>query len=230
MAFNGVLFTAARRPRRPRKQDPRRGPVTARPQRPFDRILIRNIATVPFVELYDLLRSAPPKTRDGWIKQLDEMPDGPQRNAALSSFYKTFVQIDPHAAAESVAGVHGKYARALAVDAMVGAAPLSAMGEMASMLIKLPPDTARGHVGDLWRDVFYDWSAVDPVAAAHFIEEHPDVSAAHRSFFRTGPRWIPTRPRLGWKGNRHPSKQTPTRSMDWLEAGSNATRPMLWRS
>lgn len=142
----------------------------------FDRILIRNIATVPFVALYDLLRSAPPKTRDGWIKQLNDMPDGPQRNAALSSFYKTLVQIDPRAAAESVAGVHGTYARSLAVDAIVGAAPLSAMGEMANMLIKLPPEAARVR-RNLFRDVLYDWSAVDPVATAHFIEEHPDVAA-----------------------------------------------------
>jgi hypothetical protein len=135
---------------------------------------------VPFVELFDLLRSAPPRTREGWIKQLDEMPDGPQRNAALSSFYKTFVQIDPRAAAESAAGVHGTYARCLAVEATVGAAPLSAMGEMASMLIKLSPDTFRDTRRDLWSDVINDWSAVDPVAAARFLEEHPDVSA-HRS-------------------------------------------------
>lgn len=146
------------------------------PPEAFDRILIRNIATVPFVEVYDLLRSAPPKTRDGWIKQLNEMPDGPQRNAALSSFHKTWVQIDPHAAAASVAGVRGTYARSLTVDAIVGAAPLSAMGEMASMLIKLPPEAARAR-RNLSRDVLYDWSAVDPVAAAHFVEQHLDVSA-----------------------------------------------------
>jgi hypothetical protein len=143
----------------------------------FDRILIRNIATVPFVELFDLLRSAPARTRDGWIKQLDEMPDGPQRNAALSSFYKTFVQIDPHTAADSVARLHDKYGRYLAVEATIGAAPLSAMREMADMLVKLPSDTIWGARRDFWGDVISDWSAVDPVAAAHFLEEHPDVSA-----------------------------------------------------
>jgi hypothetical protein len=143
----------------------------------FDRILIRNIATVPFIELFDLLHAAPPETRAGWIRQLDEMPDGPQKNAALSSFFKTFVQIDPPAAAESVAGLKDTYGKALAVDAIVGAAPLSAIGEMARMLIKLPAGTFRDSRGDLWGDVIYDWSAVDPVAAAQFLEEHPDLSA-----------------------------------------------------
>lgn len=142
----------------------------------FDRILIRNIASVPFVELFGLIRAAPPKTRAGWIRQLNEMPDGPQKNAALSSFFKTFVQIDPHAAAESVAGLNGTYGKSLAVDAIVGAAPLSAIGEMARMLIKLPSETFRNSRGDLWGDVIYDWSAVDPVAAAQFLEEHPDLS------------------------------------------------------
>jgi hypothetical protein len=143
----------------------------------FDRILIRNIATVPFVELFDLLRSAPAKTRDAWVKQLDEMPDGPKRNAALSSFYKTLVQIDPHAAAESAANLHGEYGRYLAIEATIGAAPLSALEEMANLLIKLPPKTLWGSRRSHWEDVFYDWSAVDPVAVAQFIEEHPDTSA-----------------------------------------------------
>lgn len=162
-------------------QEMRRSPRTANgaTSEAFDRILIRNIGTVPFIEVFDLLRSAPPKTRAGWIRQLDDMPDGPQRNAALSSFFKTFVQIDPRAAAESVAGLHDKDGRYLAVEATVGAAPLSAMGEMANMLIKSPPDTFEGARRDFWGDVIFDWSAVDPVAAAHFLEEHPDASAHH---------------------------------------------------
>lgn len=147
----------------------------------FDRILIRNVGTVPFIEVFDLLRAAPPETRTRWIRQLDAMPDGPQRNAALSSFFKTFVQIDPRAAAESVEGLHDKDGRYLAVEATVGAAPLSAMGEMASMLIKSPPDTFEGARRDFWGDVIFDWSAVDPVATAQFLEQHPDACARHSS-------------------------------------------------
>lgn len=173
-AFSAQPHTdpAAPEVRRSAKTD--EGPVAET----FDHILIRNIATVPFVELFDLLRSAPPKTRDAWIKQLDEMADGPKRNAALSSFYKTLVQIDPHAAVESAANLHGEYSRYLAIEATVGAAPLSALEEMANMLTKLPPKTLWGSRRDLWEDVFYDWSAVDPVAVAHFIEKYPDVSAS----------------------------------------------------
>jgi hypothetical protein len=142
----------------------------------FDRLMVRNIGTVPFVELFDLLRSASPKIRAEWIKQLDEMPEGPQSAVVLSSFYKTFVQLDPHAAAESIAGLHKKYSQLIAVSAMVGAVPQSAMGEMAAMLVKLPSDVFGRGSPNYLENVISDWSAVDPSAAARFLEENPEAS------------------------------------------------------
>lgn len=145
----------------------------------FDRLMVRNIGTVPFVELLELLRSAPPKMRTEWIRQLDEMPEGPKRSAALSSFYKTFVQLDPHAAAESIAGLQKKDSQRIAVLAMVGAVPQSAMGEMAEMLIKLPRDLFGRGSPDYLGNVIYDWGAVDPSAASRFLEANPEVAAHH---------------------------------------------------
>ncbi len=147
----------------------------------FDHILIRNIANVPFVELFDLIRSAPAAIRAGWIKQLEEMPAGPQQTAALMSFFKTFVQVDPHAAAEAVAGLHVKDAHSFVVDALIGAAPISAMPEMAELLIKLPPDVTQGPTRDIWRDVIHDWSAVDPAATVNYLEKHPELRERHLS-------------------------------------------------
>lgn len=145
----------------------------------FDRVMVRNIGTMPFVELLELLRSAPPKMRTEWIRQLDEMPEGPKRSAALSSFYKTFVQLDPRAGAESIAGLQKKNSQRIAVLAMVGAVPQSAMGEIAEMLIKLPDDLFGRGSPDHLGNVIYDWGAVDPSAAARFLEANPEVAAHH---------------------------------------------------
>lgn len=145
----------------------------------FDRVVIRNIGTVPFEELFDLLRSAPPATRTQWIKQLDELPESPRRTAILSSFYKTFVQLDPHAAAKSIAGLQKKHSQFIALSAMVGAVPQSAMGEMAAMLVKLPYDVFPRRSPDYLGNVIYDWGAVDPSAAARFLEENPEASEKH---------------------------------------------------
>lgn len=152
-------------------------PIEASPTaEAFDRLMVRNIGTVPFVELFDLLRSASPKIRAEWIKQLDEMPEGPKRNVVLSSFYKTFVQLDPHAAAESIAGLHKKSSQAIAVIAMVGAVPQSALGEMAEILVKLPPDLFGRGSPNYLDNVISDWSEVDPGAAARFLEANPETS------------------------------------------------------
>jgi hypothetical protein len=145
----------------------------------FDRVIIRNIGTVPFEELFDLLRSAPPATRTQWIKQLDELPESPRRTAILSSFYKTFVQLDPQAAAKSIAGLQKKHSQFIALSAMVGAVPQSAIGEMARMLVKLPYDVFPRRSPDYLGNVIYDWSAVDPGAAARFLEENPEASENH---------------------------------------------------
>ncbi len=153
-------------------------PATASPPsaEAFERTMIRNIATVPFVEMFDLLRSAPPKMRLAWIKQLAEMPKGPTRTVALSGFYKTFVQLDPKAAAESIETLHDENAKWIAAEAMTGAVPLSAMGEIAAMLARLPPGFfPRGSPDYLWNAMF-DWSAVNPSAAAEFLKQNPKVS------------------------------------------------------
>ena len=141
----------------------------------FDRVIIHNIGAVPFVEIFDLLRSAPPEKRLQWIRQLEEMPAGPQRAAALASFYKTFVQLDPHAAVASISGLKNDGTLYIAVDAMIGAAPISAMPEMAEMLAGLPAKIDWGRPS-FFGDVIDHWSMVDPEAAAKFFDSHPKIS------------------------------------------------------
>ncbi len=144
----------------------------------FNRVMIRNIGMVPFVEMFDLLRAATPEKRAQWIRQLDEMPNGPQRKAALFSFYKTFVQIDPKAAAASIDSLRDTQTKAYAVESMTAAAPMSAMGEMASLLTRMPEDlfsSVRNVIGS----VIYDWSTVNPPEVAKFFDAHPDLSARY---------------------------------------------------
>ena len=138
----------------------------------FARVLIRNVGTVPFEEIFELLRSAPAEVRTDWVRQLAEMPRGPQRSAAISSFYKTYVQLDPRGAAASISMLQDPNALWLAADAMIGAAPSSAMPEIAAMLTTLPRDIFYGGA-DRFDEVISNWSRVDPVAAAKFVETHP---------------------------------------------------------
>lgn len=147
----------------------------------FERTMIRDVAKMPFKEMFDLLRSASKEQRLNWIKQLDQMPSGPRRTVALSNFYKTFVQLDPHAAAESITTLTNKGSQALALGAMVGAVPQSAMEEMAAMLVMLPEEIASSGIHNYMMTALYDWSAVDPASTARFLEEHLQVSESYAS-------------------------------------------------
>ena len=177
----------------------------------FNRVLIRNIGSVPFEEIFDLLRSASPQVRTAWIQQLSNMPRGPQRVAAIASFYKTYVQLDPRGAADSLKLLNDPDTLALAVNSMVEAAPISAMPIMAEMLINVPRkkfgllDPAYGVIGS--------WSLVDPLAAAQFVEAHPTfpVQTLFSSWAGQDPEtaldWFLRRPKdddgLEWLNNVH---------------------------
>jgi hypothetical protein len=136
------------------------------------RLIVANVADVPFAELYNVLESASPQTRSAWAKELEAMPWGPQRNAAISSFYKTLVQLDPHEAIELAVDMRDKDAQTVAIGRLVEAAPQSAMSEVANMLVKLPPDSVGGLRSEFLNDTINQWSMVDPVAASRFIERN----------------------------------------------------------
>src|SRR5438046_1633145 len=82
--------------------DPARRELLERAQ---DKIIIRNIATVPFSELYDVLKAVSREQLLDWAHDLEQMPEGPRRTAAIRTFYKSLVQIDPAIALTAVAQI-----------------------------------------------------------------------------------------------------------------------------
>ena len=137
------------------------------------RVKIANVANVGFEEVYYMLRSASPQLRLQWVRDLNALPPGPQRTAALGSFYKTFVQIDPAAASASVDMLGDIDTKLIAAAAMTATAPVSGLSDVAAMLLKLPRERVSTHSWDYLTDVFQEWSAADPEAVARFFDSHP---------------------------------------------------------
>jgi hypothetical protein len=102
------------------------------------------------------------------------MSSGAQRTAALKSFYKTFVQIDPVAATASIDSLHDVGTKMTAAEATVGAVPASGLQYVAGMLIKLPREFVSTHSWDYLSDIFEEWSGIDPGALAQFLDRHPN--------------------------------------------------------
>lgn len=134
-----------------------------------DKITLRDIATVPFSELYDVLKSASHEQLLAWARDLEQMPRGPRQRAAVTAYYKSLVQVDHRAAIEAVLHTKNLLARDAAIDGMMKAAPESIWADLAEMIVQLPY-WGRGYAQD---NLIPNWSRVDPVAASRFVEKYP---------------------------------------------------------
>lgn len=132
---------------------------------------VREIATVPFSQLYDFLRSAPREQLMAWAADLERMPRGPRQRAAVAAYYKSLIQVDPAAAIEAVLHAQNLNMRDVAIVALMKAAPESIWGDLAEMTVHLPhPRRLHGYFPE---DIMSNWSRVDPIAASQFIERNP---------------------------------------------------------
>ena len=141
-------------------------------------VILRDIATVPFSELYDVLKSASRDQLLAWARDLERMPRGPRQRAAVAAYYKSLIQVNPRAAIEAVLRAQNLNAREVALDALTKATPESIWGDLAEMMLQLPyPKHA-----NLAEDIIWNWSRVDPVAASQFITTHPRSGEDGRLF------------------------------------------------
>jgi hypothetical protein len=132
---------------------------------------VREIATVPFSELYDVLRSASREQLMAWAADLETMPRGPRQRAAVAAYYKSLIQVDHRAAIEAVLHAQDLNMRDVAIVALMKAAPESIWGDLAEMIEHLPhPRRLHGYFPE---DIMWNWSRVDPIAASQFIERNP---------------------------------------------------------
>jgi hypothetical protein len=138
-------------------------------ERVQDKITVRDIATVPFSELYDVLKSASREQLLAWARDLEQMPRGPRQRAAVTAYYKSLVQVDHRAAIEAVLHAKNLLARDVAIDGMMKAAPESIWADLAEMIVQLPY-WGGGYAQD---NLIPNWSRVDPVAASRFVEKYP---------------------------------------------------------
>jgi hypothetical protein len=137
-------------------------------ERQQDRITIRDIATVPFSELYDILKTATPEQLMAWADDLEQMPRGPRQRAGVNAYYKSLVQVNHRVAIEAVLHAKNLIARDVAIDAMLKGAPESIWADLAEMTTRLSYP-GRGFAQD---NLIPNWSRVDPVAASRFVEKH----------------------------------------------------------
>ncbi|MFZ1219230.1 MAG: hypothetical protein WAO00_08050 [Chthoniobacterales bacterium] len=137
-------------------------------ERDHSSINVREIATVPFSELYDVLKAVSREQLLAWAADLEQMPRGPRQHAAVGAYFKTLVQVDHQAAIKAVLDAKNLLARDFAIEAMMKAAPESVWADLAEMTAQLQYP-GRGFAQN---DLIDNWSRVDPVSASKFVEKH----------------------------------------------------------
>jgi hypothetical protein len=142
------------------------------PEPTFRELAVTEILALPFGKFYEALRSAPGEAREKWAAELEKMPAGSRRTAALAAFYKLLVQFDPIAAGRTACAIKDKKVQELALDSVTGAAPGFALRDIAELFLKLPPDPS--NYRKCLENVVSEWVVIDPPAVAKFFDEHRD--------------------------------------------------------
>ena len=134
----------------------------------YRQLVALELLKLPFAEFYEALRSAPSEARKKWASEVETMPEGPRRIAAVSAFYKLLVQFDPIMASRTISEIKDERLQGLALECAVDAAPGFAMPMMADLCLSFK----RGR-GKLW-EVLGEWMLIDAPAVARFMDDHPD--------------------------------------------------------
>lgn len=146
-----------------------------------DRIVLGDISTVPFQELYAVLSARSAKDLAELAAQLNDLPPGRETKAKINAFFTAWAHLDANAALAAAAALKNADARSQGIGAVIRGADPAAAKSLAAALTKLPadalpaPQKARALSGAVTK-----WSEVDPVAAAKFLDES---NARDREFY-----------------------------------------------
>ena len=145
------------------------------------KIILGDIAKVPFQELYTVLSARSPAELAQIAQQLNDMPDNVETGRKIAAFFKAWAHFDARSAFSSAVTLKTIEARARALGSVVQAADATAMPFVARAINELgdeslPPDRKRGIVGN----AATKWSEIDPPAAAKFLQS---VTAGAGKFF-----------------------------------------------
>src|SRR6478672_3728526 len=85
-------------------------------------ILLGDIVTVPFQELYGVLSTLSPQQLNELAVQLQNLPAGKETNAKVAVFFKAWAHLDPVAALQAAAGFKISDTKTAAVQSVIASA------------------------------------------------------------------------------------------------------------
>src|SRR5256714_7189159 len=134
-------------------------------------ILLGNIVTLPFQELYGVLSALSPQQLDELAAQLKNLPAGKETNAKVAAFFKAWAHFDPVAALRAAAGFKNSEAKTTAVQSVITSADSAQAKALAKQIQEWPADVLkREQRNGFLNSLLLKWSDLDPVGAAKFFD------------------------------------------------------------
>jgi hypothetical protein len=130
-----------------------------------------DVVTMPFREAYAILKAAPEEKLRSYFSELQQKRPKPTRYAAMTSFFKTLIHVNPRLTREMILQLK-KDDRWPAMYAIREASPPGGMRAVAEVLLGFDRMAISSCSWDMLRDTLDEWGKNDPLALKEFIESH----------------------------------------------------------
>jgi|GEM_PF-3910263 len=132
-----------------------------------------DVVTMPFLDTYALFKSASEETLRSYFTELQQKRPKPTRHAALVSFFKTLIHVNPSLTAELISRLK-KDDRWPAMLAIRDASPPRGMQAVAEVLLGFDRMEISSCSWDMLAETLDEWGRNDPLALKEFLESHRD--------------------------------------------------------
>ena len=139
-----------------------------------DKIVLGNIATVPFQELYSVLSARSAKEMAELAAQLNDLPPGRETKTKITTFFTAWAHLDARAALNAAISLKTADAKDAAIAAVVRGADAVDAKSIVEVVSQLPAGALPA-----WQktkslnSALSKWSEVEPAAAAKFFDQLP---------------------------------------------------------
>jgi hypothetical protein len=171
-------------------------------------VVLGNITTVPFQELYNLLSTLPPEKLGALAAQLNRLPGDKESDGKIATFFKAWAQLDPMAALRSAVTFHASEAKSTAISTIIESADLAQSAALAKAIKDLPPGAVnREQQNNFLASAVSKWAQLAPTDAAKFFDETQSGSMRFR--------WVASNIAQSW------AAQDPAAALSWAQQHSD---------
>lgn len=132
---------------------------------------VPDVVTMPFREAYAILKAAPEEKLRSYFSELQQKRPKPKRYAAMVSFFKTLIHVNPRLTSEMILQLK-KDDRWPAMFAIREASPPGGMQAVAEVLLGFDRMEISSCSWDMLKETMEEWGKNDPLALKEFLESH----------------------------------------------------------